>query len=393
MDRDLGAQRRERELAGLTRELAGKRITRLQFLERALALGLSATAIAPIIAACGGGDDTSTPAAMDTTKPETLSIWSWAEYLAPAVKKGFEKKTGIKITESSYDSNEAVIAKLKAGTEGFDIVVPSDSSVHVMSMSGLLEPLDMTYIPNFQYVGETFRKPDYDPEDDGKKYSVPYQWGATGIGVRADKVASEITGWKDMWDTRYKGDIVMLNEEREVVGAGLFVLGYSFNSTSEDEIDQATEKLIEQKPLVLAYDSSNQRRNMMNGVALTQAWQDQALSVLDEIGEDKFKFVLPSERFLIWIDNLCIPKGASSPYAAHLFMDYILDPKISAANTGWIWCMSPVPSCYDYMEGETGTFLKAHYPTEEDLKRSEVGKDLGEFIVHYQEAWKKVMAA
>jgi spermidine/putrescine transport system substrate-binding protein len=393
MDRDLGAQRRERELAGLTRELAGKRITRLQFLERALALGLSATAIAPIIAACGGGDDTSTPAAMDTTKPETLSIWSWAEYLAPAVKKGFEKKTGIKIAESFYDSNEAVIAKLKAGTEGFDIVVPSDSTVHVMSMSGLLEPLDMTYIPNFQYVGESFRKPNYDPEDDGQKYSVPYQWGSTGLGVRLDKVTTEITGWKDMWDTRYKGDIVMLNEEREVVGAGLFVLGYSFNSTSEDEIDQATEKLIEQKPLVLAYDSSNQRRNMMNGVALTQAWQDQALSVLDEIGEDKFKFVLPSERFLIWIDNLCIPKGASSPYAAHLFMDYILDPKISAANTGWIWCMSPVPSCYDYMEGETGTFLKAHYPTEEDLKRSEVGKDLGEFIVHYQEAWKKVMAA
>jgi len=382
---------RDRDVIGLTREVARGGISRRQFLVRAAALGLSASAIGTVLAACGTGDGEETaPLAIEKVVPEQIIFYNWTDYLAPVTKENFEKETGIKLVETYFDDNEALYAKLSAGATGYDVMCPSDYMVHVLIMAGLLTPLDMSLIPNFKNVDPKFQKPTFDPETDGHKYSVPYQWGTTGIGVRTDKVAETVTSWQTMWDPNHKGEIIMDSEMRESLGAALKLLGYSLNSSSEDELAEAGDKLIEQKPLVAAYDANNMKRNMIRGTPLVHAWNADALLVMDEIGQDKLAYVLPDEGYTVWVDCLTIPKGAKSPYGAHLWMDFICDPKNQAELTDWVWYLSPVPAAYDLIESE---LLKENFPTQEQLDRGELMDDVGEFTAFYSETWRRVKTA
>lgn len=200
-----GAQRRD--LDGLVREVARGCITRRQFLERGLALGLSVSAIGTVLSACGTGavDETATPAVMDTTVPDKLILFNWADYMPKSIFKSFQQKTGIKVEETYFEDNETLLAKLKSGARGYDMTVAADYMVTTMIKTGLLQPLDMQYIPNFKNVEERYSKPDYDNEEDGHKYSIPYQWGTTGVGVRTDIVTDPVDSWTDLWDPKYKG--------------------------------------------------------------------------------------------------------------------------------------------------------------------------------------------
>lgn len=381
----------ERELLGLTREVARGGISRRQFLVRAASLGLTTSAIGAVLAACGGaGTPEAAAPSVEKVVPEQIVIFNWSDYLSPANKKKFERETGIRIVEAYFDDNEALYAKLSAGAVGYDVVVPSDYMVHVLITAGLLTPLDMSLIPNFRNVGRTWHKPAFDPETDGRKYSVPYQWGTTGIGVRRDKVAETVTSWSTMWDAKYKGQIAMGAEMRETIGAALKLLGYSLNSTSEDELAQAGDKLIEQKPLVAVYDSNNSRRLMIQGMPLVHTWNAFALLARDAIGEDKLAYVLPEEGYTIWTDNLAIPKGANSVYGAHLWMNFICDVENQADLTEYVWYLSPVPAAFDLMEAK---LLKDNVPSEEELERGEILNDVGEFTRVYNETWRRVKSA
>lgn len=385
----MGAQ--QRDLEGLVREVARGCITRRQFLERALALGLSVSAIGTVLSACGTGaaDETATPAAMDTTVPDKMILYNWAEYMPSSILKSFEKKYGIKVEETYFEDNEALLAKLKAGARGYDMTVTSDYMVAIMIESGLLVPLDMKYIPNFNNVDERYYKPQWDPGEDGKKYSVPYQWGTTGVGVRTDVVKEPVSSWTDLWDPKYKGQIVMLADEREVLAAALKMLGYSMNSTSQDELDQATAKCIEQKPLVKAYTSTTTRRSIMEGTGMTHGWTGYVLSAYDELGSEKLTYMLPSEGYCLWTDNAVIPVGGKSPYAAHLFMDYICDPKIAGELVDYSWFHSPVPAAEEFSDPIVWKFA----PTGSDLERGEPFRDLGDFARNWSEAWRAVRSA
>jgi len=388
---DAARQLSDRDVIGLTREVARGGISRRQFLVRAAALGLSTSAIGTVLAACGTGDEPA-PAETQIEKvvPEELIFYNWTDYLAPITKKNFEKETGIKLKETYFDDNEALYAKLSAGATGYDVICPSDYMVHVMIMAGMLIPLDMSLIPNFKNVDPKFQKPAFDPETDGRKYSVPYQWGTTGIGVRLDKVAETVTSWQTMWDPKYKGQIIMENEMTETLGAALKLLGYSLNSTSEDELTEAGDKLIEQKPLVAAYDTNNMKRNMTQGTPLVHAWSADVLLVMDEIGQDKLGYVMPDEGYTVWVDNLAIPKGANSVYGAHLWMNFICDVKNQADLTDFVWYQSPVPAAYDLIESQ---LLKDNFPTQEQLARGELKNDVGEFNSVYVDTWRRVKSA
>ena len=388
---DATRQLNDREVVGLTREVARGGISRRQFLVRAAALGLTTSAIGSVLAACGTGNEPAAQATqMDKTVPKQIIFYNWTDYLAPVTKKNFQKETGIKLVETYFDDNEALYAKLSAGATGYDVMCPSDYMVHVLIMAKLVTPLDMSLIPNFKNVDPKFQKPSYDPETDGKKYSVPYQWGTTGIGVRTDKVPETVTSWQTMWDQKYKGQINMDNEMRETIGAALKLLGYSLNSQSEDELTKAGDKLIEQKPLVATYDANNMKRAMIQGTPLVHAWNADALLVMDQIGQDKLAYVLPDEGYTVWVDNLVIPKGGNSAYGAHLWMDFVCDVQNQADLTDWVWYLSPVPAAYALMESK---LLKDNFPTKEQLARGELMNDVGEFTRVYSETWRRVKSA
>jgi spermidine/putrescine transport system substrate-binding protein len=380
-------------LESLVQSLARERITRSQFIKRAALLGLSASAVGTVLAACGSGKPDSTPSAMDTTVPEVLHYYSWAEYIDPKVKQAFTKKTGIKVLETDFNDMDALYAKAQAqgGELEVDVIVPSDYMVSIMRKSHMLQPLDMSYIPNFQYVSEQFRKPTFDPETDGNKYSIPYMWGSMGIGVRVDKVKEPITGWANLWEKQYKGQINMQNSSRPTVGAALKLLGYSLNSTDETEISAAADKLIEQKPLVAQYDSVSPYRNMAMGVPLVHCWSGEVIQAINYAGASSkdLKYVAPSEGYMLFVDNYCIPKGAPSPYAAHLFMDFILDPKIETQNASWIGFFPPEDQAMAGLDPLTRSLI----PDAATLALGEVTDDVGEADALYTDAWRRVKSA
>jgi spermidine/putrescine transport system substrate-binding protein len=396
-----------KDLQGLVSELKYGRISRRQFLYRALAMGLSVPAAGTILAACGSSSSTSSggsasPVAMDTTKPSKLYLYNWADYIAPATVKNFKKQTGITIVESYFDDNESLLARLKAGAGGYDLIVPSDYMVHIMWMSGLLEPLYMKYIPNFVNVMPKFQHPAFDPgkgTPDSPKYSVPWQWGTTGIGYRKDKVNPAPTKWANLFPPQadpWKGQIDMLNDERETPGVALQMLGYSINSTDQNQLNQATQALIQQKPLVRQYDSVNMKRNLSAGVPLVHTWYGDALLAMHYAGKNKVGYDLPEEGFTIWVDNLCIPKGAPSPYAAHLFMNFVLDPMNAAELVDYIWYLSPVVGMTELLpkiDKTSGQFLADHIPTDAELQRGETMNDVGAFARNYTDAWAKVKSS
>jgi spermidine/putrescine transport system substrate-binding protein len=367
------------------------RLSRRQFFQRGVALGLSATALGSLLAACGEEEE-ETPAAMDTTLPEEITFFNWADYLDPSLKEKFESETGIKVNETFFDTNDDLLAKMKAGAAGYDVICPGGYIVSIMQKSGMLQPIDMSMIPSFSGIIPALQKPVFDDPDqqDGDKYSVPYMFGNAGIGVRTDKVSEAVTSWATMWDPKYEGQITMLSAERTVIGEALKFIGYSINTTDQAELDEATAKLIEQKPLVLKYEASGLPRTMAEGIPLVNCYDGDASIAKRELGAELLDYVVPSEGAVFWVDNLSIPKDAPSPYGAHLFIEFLTKPENSAQNSTWIGYQTASEEAFALIEDEIIISLR---PTEEQWAAGEIVNDLGEFNAQYTAAWRDVKAA
>jgi spermidine/putrescine transport system substrate-binding protein len=383
-----------REIDKIVSAVSHGELTRRQFIARGLALGLSATALGAVLGACGEADEAEeTPAAMDTSLPEELSIYNWSEYMAPQCLEDFEAEYGVKCKQTFYNSNEELIAKLNAGATGYDVIFPTDMYVSIMQKSGLLMPLAMDYIPNFANVTQPlFRKPSFDDPDqqDGKKYSVPYMFGTTGYCATLAKVPDPMDSWDQLWDEAYSGEISMLDSTRNTLGVGLLKLGYSFNTTSQEELDAALEILIEQKPLVLKYDQANTRRSIVEGLALTHCWDGDVGLAIKSIPAESIEYVLPAQGYNVWADGIAIPSATENAYAAHLFLNHMLDPKQAGQAADYIGYQCVVEAGTEYI---TNPIQKAMRPTAEQLANGVFREDVGEFESAYDEAWTKLRAA
>jgi spermidine/putrescine-binding protein len=368
------------------------RLSRRQFLQRGLALGLSATALGTLLAACGEESEGEQPAAMDTTLPEEIVFFNWADYLDPELRKKFESETGVKVKEVYFDTNDDLLANMRAGAEGYDVICPGGYIVSIMQKSGMLQPIDMSMIPSFSGIVPELQNPVFDDpaQQDGDKYSVPYMFGNAGIGVRTDKVSEEVTSWATMWDEKYKQQLTMLSAERTVIGEALKFIGYSINTTDQDELDEATQKLIDQKPLVLKYEASGLTRTMGQGVPLVNCYDGDASVAKRQLGEDLLDYVVPSEGAVFWVDNLAIPKSAPSPYAAHLFIEFLTNAENSAQNSTWIGYQTANEEAFALIEDE---IIRSLRPTAEQWAAGEIVNDLGEFNAAYTDAWTQVKAA
>lgn len=382
------------EVEKVVQAVAHGELTRRQFLERGVALGLSLPAIAAVLGACGEEEPTdgATPEAMDTTLPESITLFNWSDYMSPQCFKDFEKAYGVKVKETYYDGNEALYAKLSAGATGYDVILPTDMWVSVLSKSGLIQPLNMDYIPNFKYVTDpVFQKPTFDnpDEQDGKKYSVPYMFGTTGYAATLAKVPSPMDSWDQLWDEAYKGGISMLNAPRETLGVGLIKLGYSPNTMSQDELDAAEAVLIEQKPLVLKYDSTNTRRSIVQGLPLTHCWDGDVGLAIQTIPAEDVEYVLPSQGYIVWADGIAVPKATENVYAAHLFLNHMLDPKQAGQAADYIGYHCVVPEGVQYYTNPQQVEMR---PTAEQIASGKLAEDMGEFAAEYDQAWQNVVA-
>jgi spermidine/putrescine transport system substrate-binding protein len=273
-----------------------------------------------LLVACAGGEAKSTE----------LNLYGWSEYVPQALLDGFTEETGIKVNYDTYSSNEELLAKLQAGASGYDVIIPSDYTVAIMIKQGLLEQIDLNQIPNFKNLSPELTNLDFDP---GNKYSVPYQWGTVGIAVDTDKVTRPITKWTDLWDPEFKDRVVMLDDEREVLGMVLQTLGYDKNSTDPAQLEEAKAKLLELMPNVRLFDSDSPKTALLAGeVWLGHTWNGEAAIAHNE--NPAIDYICPEEGCGIWVDNLAVPKAAPHKDAALAFMNYVLKPDASLLITG-----------------------------------------------------------
>jgi spermidine/putrescine-binding protein len=318
-----------------------------------------------------------------------LHVYNWSEYIDPEIYADFEEEFGIKVIEDTFASNEDLLAKLQAGATGYDIIVPSDYMVAIMIELDLLAELNYDNIPNFSNVDDLFKDPPYDP---GNKYSVPYQWGTTGIGYNAELFEEAPDSWAYLFDPEmaapYAGRISMLNDSREVLGAALKYLGYSVNSTNEAELEEAKQLLIQQKEWVSTYDSDGFEDLLAAGeVDLGHGWSGDYFAAAEEA--EQVWYVIPKEGGVIWTDNLAIPKTAPSQYTAEAFINYLLRPEVGARITNYTWYGSPNKASEEFIDAEI-LEEPAIYPPPETMEKLEFLRDVGEATTLYDRIWTEI---
>ena len=283
-----------------------------------------------------------------------INVYNWGMNIADGTDEtldiiaAFEEETGIKVNYSTYESNEVLYSKLKNGGISVDVIIPSDYMIDRMIAEDMLEELDFANIPNFSYVDEQFKNPDFDPEN---KYSVPYTWGTLGILYNTKYVdEADVTGWELMWNEKYAGKILMIDNSRDAFGIAQYLLGYDVNTMDKAELQACADKLAEQRPLVQQYVMDQIYSTMENEEAYIAAYYAGDCMLMMEENED-LAFYLPEHQgFNLFTDAMCIPKGSQEKAAAEAFINFLCDPEISGANMDYICYASPISAAKEYME-------------------------------------------
>jgi spermidine/putrescine transport system substrate-binding protein len=309
----------------------------------------------------------------------TLTVYNWGDYIDPALIKKFEKQTGIKVIYQTFDSNEAMMAKIAQGGTTFDVAVPSEYAISKMKEDGLLIPLDHSKLPNLKYINPRFLNLSFDP---GNKYSVPYFWGTVGIVYNPEMLGGKkITSWNDLWDKDLRNQILLVDGAREVIGMGLNSLHYSLNDTNKKHLQEAKEKLDRLTPNVKAIVGDEIKMLLVNEeAAIGVVWSGDAAEIIAD--NDKLDYVVPKEGSNLWFDNMVIPKTAKNIEGAHQFINFMLDPKNAAQNAEYVGYSTPNEKALDYLPKEV-TEDKRFYPDFESVGNLEVYENLGKRMLAY----------
>jgi spermidine/putrescine-binding protein len=335
--------------------------------------------VLPLLAACGGGE----PAT-----ERRVNIYIWTNYLPPDVVADFEKETGIQATVDTYDSNEALLAKLQSGVADYDVVVPSDYMIKVMIPEGLLRPIDPARLPGMANLDPRFLNQKYDP---GNRHSIPYLWGTTGIGYDKTKVAAPLDSWRAVFDPRYAGRILMLDDVREAFGAALRLMGRSINETDPTVLRRAAGMLREQKRLVKTYNSSDFANLLAAGdVDIAQGFNGELAEVVAKAPE-RLAYVIPKEGGTLWVDSLAMPKTARHVDAAYAFLQFVLRPEIAARIVNGAHYAGANRAAHDRIDAAIRDD-PAIYPPQEILDRCELIEDLGDTTQLLDQLWTEVKA-
>jgi len=318
--------------------------------------------------------------------PQVLNLYNWSEYMPQEVLDRFTEETGIQVVYTTYDSNEAMYARLKLLDESaaYDLAVPSTYYVSKMRQEDLLMPIDRSKIEGFGNLDDDLINLDIDPDN---QYSIPYLWGTTGIAVDTDAVEGEVTAWADLWDERFQGKVMLTNDMREVFHVGLRVLGYSGNSTDPQEIEEAYEKLAELMPSVRTFNSDAPRMPYLEGETdIGMIWNGEA--VMGKESMPSLEYVYPEEGIIAWLDSFVIPKNARNPEAAHQFISFVLQPEISALISEDIGYATPNQAARDLLD-ESVANDRTSYPTDEDMENAEFQADIGDDALQiYARYWE-----
>lgn len=329
------------------------------------------------------------------SKQIDLRVFNWGEYISNGeddsmdIVKEFEAQNkDIKVTYTTFATNEEMYAKIANGSANYDIVIPSDYMIEKMIEEDLLAELDYANIPNFSYIDETVKQMDFDKEN---KFSVPYTWGTVGIIYNTKKVTDPVDSWDILWDEKYKGQILMFDNPRDAFAIAAKRLGYSLNSTDKDEIKKMGDELKAQKPVLQAYVMDEIFNKLSSGEALIAPYYaGDAITMIED--NPDLAFSVPAEGTNQFVDSMCVLKSSQNKEAAERFINFLLEPEIMAENIGYIGYSSPSASARELLDDEMKN-SPISYPSDEILSNCEAFISLPKDTLAYmQDLWVEVKA-
>ena len=328
----------------------------------------------------------------DVMNGEKLVVYNWGEYIDPEVLTMFEEETGIDIVYEEFETNEILYPKISSGAIAYDVICPSDYMIQRMIENDLLSEINFDNIPNLKNIGKQYleRSRQFDPEN---KYSVPYCWGTVGILYNKMMVDEPVDSWSILWDPKYKDNILMQDSVRDAFGVTLKYLGYSLNSIDLDELTEAKNLLIEQKPLVQAYVIDQVRDKMIgNEAALGVIYSGEAIYTQKE--NPNLEYVIPKEGSNIWIDSWVIPKNAEHKENAEKFINFLCRPDIALMNFEYITYSTPNEAARELIEDESIRNSEIAFPDLSKYDNLETFQYLGtEADQVYGDLWNKVKSS
>ncbi|MGF0091785.1 extracellular solute-binding protein [Lachnospiraceae bacterium SGI.066] len=328
----------------------------------------------------------------DVMNGEKLVVYNWGEYIDPEVLTMFEEETGIDIVYEEFETNEILYPKISSGAIAYDVICPSDYMIQRMIENDLLSEINFDNIPNLKNIGKQYleQSRQFDPEN---KYSVPYCWGTVGILYNKMMVDEPVDSWSILWDPKYKDNILMQDSVRDAFGVTLKYLGYSLNSTDLDELTEAKNLLIEQKPLVQAYVIDQVRDKMIgNEAALGVIYSGEAIYTQKE--NPNLEYVISKEGSNIWIDSWVIPKNAEHKENAEKFINFLCRPDIALMNFEYITYSTPNEAARELIEDESIRNSEIAFPDLSKYDNLETFQYLGtEADQVYGDLWNKVKSS
>ena len=319
-----------------------------------------------------------------SSKTLTLNVYNWGEYISDGSEdsfdtiKEFEKwyqetyGQKVKVNYTTFASNEDMYAKLSSGAVSYDVVVPSDYMIARMRENGMLLELDFNNIPNYANIDESFRGLFYDPDN---KYTVPYSYGVIGVIYNAAVVdEADAGGWDLLWNEKYKGEILQINNSRDAFGIAQYKLGLDVNSTDRSEWDQALAELKKQQPLVKSYVMDEIYNMMESGEAAIGAYYAGDYFTMIDAQADgvDLQFYYP-ERTNYFIDAMCVPSCCQNKELAEIFINYMLSPEPAIANAEYIYYACPNKAVFtdeDYIEEMGEEAMEILYPSGSDFREN-----------------------
>lgn len=320
---------------------------------------------------------------------EKVVVYNWGEYLDPEVLNIFEEETGIDVVYEEFETNEILYPKISSGAIAYDVICPSDYMIQRMIENDLLAEINFDNIPNIKNIGTDYMEQSrqFDPEN---KYSVPYCWGTVGILYNKTMVDEPVTSWSILWDEKYKDNILMQDSVRDAFGVTLKYLGYSLNSTDLDELTEARDLLIKQKPLVQAYVIDQVRDKMIgNEAAIGVIYSGEA--IYTQMENPDLEYVIPEEGSNIWIDSWVIPKNAENKENGEKFINFLCRPDIALMNFEYITYSTPNVEARKLIEDEAVRNSEIAFPDLSKYDNLETFRYMGtEADQTYGELWNQV---
>lgn len=333
-------------------------------MKRFFLLILSAAILMPVLAlsACSSGNSGATgdEADYDGGYQGEVNVYNWGEYVSPGddgmldVIAEFQKRYHIKVNYTNFETNEELYNVLTNSNSTYDVIFPSDYMVARLREEGMLAKLDFSNIPNYKYIDDRFKNMAYDPDNE---YSVPYTWGFVAIGYNTKMIEEgSITGFKDMWDPKYKDDgILMFNNSRDAMAIAMQLCDPPIDPGSttftREDIDRATQKLIDEKPVLKKYVMDQVFTEMEGSQSGLCAYYAGDIMTMMDNNED-LTYCLPEEGSNLFNDAMCIPANCKNKENAELFIDFMCEPEIAAANAEYICYGTPNTGALELLDEE-----------------------------------------